>query len=196
MSDRLVAHAALMAACQAWPSVGDIRAEFAALPGAGTADDADADANDADEREHALDVLGARLMVAYSTAGASVGTSRPAVQATPLMQAGRAEWVAWFRTVGYLHHGFRLDYERPAQPLRLYRACWPGFERGLSWFSSDFYAAAWMRQDYPARRMYQVDAQPGWLLAFTWMGLALADEYVVEVPDDAEVVQAFPETDW
>lgn len=114
----------------------------------------------------------------------------------PLVVGDRDEWVRWFRRVGFLSYGFRTPHARPKKRLTLYRGSEPAFARtGLSWTPSERYARefAEMRTRQTgaapdAVRVYAVDVEPEWMLAVA-AGLSglTGDEYIVDVPEDAEV---------
>lgn len=103
----------------------------------------------------------------------------------PLIALPRAEWVAMFESVGYLHNGFRAEAHRPREPITLYRGATPAYRDGLSWTTREadarFYAGR-----HPDGRMYTLDADPAWLLArITGNVFAPGGEYVVNAPADA-----------
>lgn len=101
----------------------------------------------------------------------------------PLALAPADEWATWFRLVGYLHNGIRYGAMRPGEPRRLYRGAAPGSERGMSWTRFPRLAA-----QYAARvggRVYEIDADPSWVLARQTPGIVPehGDEWVVALPD-------------
>ncbi len=111
----------------------------------------------------------------------------------PLVVGERDEWVRWFRRVGFLSHGYRVPLARPSGPLTLYRGSEASFARtGMSWTPSERYArdyaAMRRRQTGGDVRVYAIEAEPSWMLA---VGAGIAGlagyEYVVDVPEDAEV---------
>lgn len=103
----------------------------------------------------------------------------------PLISLPRADWIAMFESVGYLHNGFRTEARRPREPITLYRGATPAYRDGLSWTTREadakFYAGR-----HPHGRMYTLNADPAWLLArINGNVFAPGGEYVVNAPASA-----------
>lgn len=128
-----------------------------------------------------LDVLGVVLAASWArgAGGGAVGW--------PLLALPRADWLAMFDRVGYLHNGFRVPAMRPRESIRLYRGSTHKHRRGLSWTTREadarFYAG---RYRGAPGFVYEIEAPPSWLLArFSPSLFAPGGEYVVNVPKGA-----------
>lgn len=65
------------------------------------------------------------------------------------------DWIALWRSCGYMVSG--KPAARPRKPMRLFRACVPGKERGISWTANRDYAEAfrWFALDEDGIRVYR-----------------------------------------
>lgn len=148
-----------------------------------------------------LDERAALLHMAYVQ---TTVTGRPTI-IPPLLAAPREDWARWFRSVGFLHGGYRVPGFRPSRPVRLWRGATREYARGLSWVAhrptAEHYAATRRAQIAQARAaagkqwkptrvpVFEVVAEPAWLLAMNAPSpfAGHGTEYVVDLPADVEI---------